>query len=151
MPDVPLQYSFLDEKLDAFYKAERRWSSIAGWAGGISIFLACLGLSGLAALAAVNRVKEIGIRKVLGASVTNIIALISKDFLKLVAIALLIASPVAWYFMNKWLQNFVYRINISYAVFIITGVIAIIIALLTVGAQAIKAAVANPVKSLRSE
>jgi putative ABC transport system permease protein len=150
-PDVPLQYNFLDEKLDAFYKAEKRWSSIVGWAGGISIFLACLGLFGLAALATVNRVKEIGIRKVLGASVTSILALISKDFLKLIAVALLIASPVAWYFMNKWLQNFVYRIDIGYTVFIVAGVFAILIALLTICSQAIKAAIANPVKSLRTE
>ena len=151
VPDVPLQYNFLDEKLDAYYKAEQRWSRIVGWAGGISIFLACLGLFGLAALATINRVKEIGIRKVLGASVTSIITLISKDFVKLILIALLVASPAAWYLMNKWLQNFVYRINISYTVFIVAGLFAIAIALITIFSQAIKAAVANPVKSLRSE
>jgi putative ABC transport system permease protein len=151
VPDVPLQYNFLDEKLDAFYKTEKRWSSIVGWAGGISILLACLGLFGLAALATINRVKEIGIRKVLGATVTNIITLISKDFLKLIVIALVIASPAAWYFMNKWLQSFAYRIDISWMVFIVSGVFAIVIALITICFQAIKAAVANPAKSLRSE
>lgn len=151
IPDVPLKYSFLDEKFDALYKAEQRWSGIVGWAGGISIFLACLGLFGLAALATINRVKEIGIRKVLGASVSSIVALISKDFIKLVAIALLIASPVALYFMNKWLQSFAYRINISWTVFMFSGVFAIVIALLTICSQALKAATSNPVKSLRTE
>ena len=106
----------------------------------------------MATLAAVNRTKEIGIRKVLGASVTNIINLLSKDFLKLVAIALLIASPVAWYFMHKWLQDFAYRINIGWIVFIDNRIIAVvIIAILTISFQAIKAAIANPVKSLRTE
>ncbi len=150
-PEVPLQYNFLDEKLDALYKAEQRWSNIIGWAGGISIFLACLGLFGLAALVTINRVKEIGIRKILGASVPNIISLISKDFLKLIVIAFFIASPVVWYFMNKWLQSFSYRINISWFVFISVGGMAILIALMTVAFQAIKAAIANPVKSLRTE
>jgi putative ABC transport system permease protein len=150
-PDYPLKYSFLDENLDRFYKSESRWSNIVGWAGGISIFLACLGLFGLAALAAVNRTKEIGIRKVLGASLAGIVSLLSKDFLKLVAIALVIASPLAWYFMHKWLQDFAYRINIGWYVFVITGIVAVFIALITISFQAIKAAVANPVKSLRTE
>jgi len=149
--DIPFQYSFLDENLDNFYKAERKWSSIIGWAGGISVFLACLGLFGLAALAAVNRTKEIGIRKVLGASLTSIVTLLSKDFLKLVIVALIIAAPLAWYFMNKWLQDFAYRISIGWWVFIVAGSIAIIIALLTIGSQAVKAGMANPVKSLRTE
>jgi putative ABC transport system permease protein len=150
-PELPFNYSFLDEDLDHFYKAEQRWSSIVGWAGGVSIFLACLGLLGLAALAVVNRTKEIGIRKVLGASVSGIISLISKDFLKLVVVAFIIASPIAWYFMNKWLQDFEYRINISTWIFIIAGAVSILIALVTVSMQAIKAALSNPVKSLRSE
>ena len=137
--------------LDRFYKSEARWSNIVGWAGGISIFLACLGLLGLAALAVVNRTKEIGIRKVLGASLSAIISLLSKDFLKLVLIAFIIATPLAWYFMNKWLQDYAYRINISWWVFAVTGATIIIIALLTVSFQAIKAAIANPVKSLRTE
>ena len=149
--DIPFNYSFLDESLNNFYKSEVRWSRIIGWAGGISIFLACLGLFGLAALAAVNRTKEIGIRKVLGATITNIIQLLSKDFLKLVLIAVIIASPLAWYAMNKWLQDFAYRINIGWAVFLIAGISAVIIAFITISLQAIKAAVSNPVKSLRTE
>ncbi len=150
-PELPFNYSFLDEDLNNFYKAEERWSSIVGWAGGVSIFLACLGLLGLAALAVVNRTKEIGIRKVLGASVSGIISLISKDFLKLVVIAFVIASPIAWYFMNKWLEDFEYRISITAWIFIIAGASAVLIALLTVAMQALKAAVSNPVKALRTE
>lgn len=149
--DLPFKYSFLDESLDNFYKAERRWSNIIGWAGGISVFLACLGLFGLAALAAVNRTKEIGIRKVLGASLPGIVKLLSKDFLKLVVIALVIAAPLAWYFMNKWLQDFAYRISIGWSVFIIAGALAIFIAFITIGLQAVRAGIANPVKSLRTE
>ncbi len=149
--DLPFKYSFLDESLDNFYKAERRWSSIIGWAGGISVFLACLGLFGLAALAAVNRTKEIGIRKVLGASLPGIVKLLSKDFLKLVVIALVIAAPLAWYFMNKWLQDFAYRISIGWWVFILAGALAILIAFITIGFQAVRAGIANPVKSLRTE
>jgi len=149
--DLPFKYDFVDEELNKFYKSEQRWSAIVGWAGVISIFLACLGLFGLATLAAVNRTKEIGIRKVLGASVTNIINLLSKDFVKLIAIALLIASPLAWYFMHNWLQDFAYRINIDWLVFIATGLSVVIIAILTISFQAIKAALTNPVKSLRTE
>lgn len=151
VPDVPLKYNFLDEKLDAYYKAEQRWSGIVGGAGGISIFLACLGLFGLAALAAVNRTKEIGVRKVLGASVRSIIALLSKDFLKLILVALCIASPAAWYFMNRWLQSFAYRIDISWMVFAAVGFFAVAIAFITISMQSVKAATANPVKSLRTE
>ncbi len=150
-PDFPFKYSFLDEDLDRFYKSEEKWSSIVGWAGGISVFLACLGLFGLAALAAVNRTKEIGIRKVLGASVTVIVRLLSKDFIVLVLIALLIASPLAWYFMNKWLLDYAYRINISWWVFAATGIVTVFIAFITISFQAVKVAVANPVTSLRSE
>jgi len=149
--DLPFKYNFLDESLDNFYKSERKWSNIIGWAGGISVFLACLGLFGLAALAAINRTKEIGIRKVLGASLPGIVKLLSKDFLKLVVLALIIAVPLAWYFMNKWLQDFAYRISIGWWVFIAAGSLAIIVAFVTIGFQAIKAGVANPVKSLRTE
>ncbi|MEP7143882.1 MAG: ABC transporter permease [Ferruginibacter sp.] len=151
VPDISLQYSFLDEKLGNFYKSEVRWSNIVGWAGAISIFLACLGLFGLAALSSLNRTKEIGIRKVLGASVSVIIQLLSKDFLKLVIIALLIATPLSWYLMNKWLQDYAYKINIQLWVFVITGMVALFIAFLTISFQAIKAAMANPAKSLRTE
>ena len=150
-PDLPFKYSFLDEDFDRFYKSEARWSSIVGWAGGISIFLACLGLFGLAALSVINRTREIGIRKVLGASVGGIVRLVSKDFMKLVAIAFVIASPLAGYFMNKWLQDFAYRIHLTAWIFIIAGVAASAVALFTVGVQAVKAALANPVKSLRTE
>ncbi|HEX7844514.1 MAG TPA: ABC transporter permease [Chitinophagaceae bacterium] len=151
VPDLPFKYSFLDEKLNAFYKAEQRWSSIIGWAAGISIFLACLGLFGLAALAAVNRTKEIGIRKVLGASLPGIVGMLSKDFLKLVVLALIVAAPLAWYFMHKWLQDFAYRISIGWWIFIIAGLMAAVIAFITIGFQAVKAGIANPVKSLRTE
>jgi putative ABC transport system permease protein len=151
VPDMPFEYSFVDEKFDNFYKGEERWSAIVGWAGGISIFLACLGLFGLAALAAVNRIKEIGIRKVLGATVSQVASLLSKDFIKLIAIALVIASPLAWYLMNSWLQSYAWRINIAWWVFALTGLFAIVVAVTTVSFQAMKAALANPVKALRNE
>lgn len=150
-PVLPLKYVFLDESINNFYQSEQRWSNIVGWAGGISIFLACMGLFGLTALASVNRTKEIGIRKVLGASVSNITQLLSKDFLLLVLIALLIASPLAWYFMHNWLADFAYRIRISWMVFLLTGVAAVLIAFITISFQTIKAAAANPIKSLRTE
>jgi putative ABC transport system permease protein len=149
--DFPFQYSFLDDNLDNFYKSEARWTNIIGWAGGITIFLACLGLFGLATLTTVNRIKEIGVRKVLGASVVSIIKLVSKDLIKLVVLALLIASPIAYYFTHQWLQGYAYRIHIEWMVFVATGIFAIAIALITVSFQAIKAAMANPVDSLRSE
>jgi putative ABC transport system permease protein len=117
----------------------------------LAIFIACLGLLGLAAFTAQQRIKEIGIRKVLGASVTSVVGLLSKDFLKLVLIALVVAIPIAWYAMNKWLQDFSYRIDISWWVFAIAGVIAVLIALMTVSFQAIRSAMANPVKNLRTE
>lgn len=148
---LPFQYSFLNDNFDRFYKIEKRWSGIAGSAGLISIFLACLGLFGLAALSAVKRTKEIGIRKVLGASSSSVAKLLSKEFTKLVLLAILIASPIVWYFMDKWLQDYAYRINIDWWVFIGAGALAIGIALFTVSFQAIKAANANPVKSLRTE
>jgi putative ABC transport system permease protein len=117
----------------------------------IAILISCLGLFGLAAFSAEQRIKEIGVRKVLGASVGSIVSLLSKDFLKLVGIAILIASPVAWFAMNKWLQDFAYRTSIGWQVFLLTAGIALCIALLTVSFQAIRAAVANPIKSLRTE
>jgi putative ABC transport system permease protein len=117
----------------------------------LSLFIACLGLFGLSAYIAERRIKEIGVRKVLGASVKSIVALLSKDFLKLTLIAALIAFPIAWWSMNKWLEDFAYRINIGWMVFIIAGLCTLLVALLTVSFQAIKAAIANPVKSLRTE
>ena len=151
VPAIPFKYSFLDEDLGKFYEEEQQMNSITTLAGGISIFLACMGLFGLAALAAVNRTKEIGIRKILGASVSGIVQLLSKDFLKLIVIALIIAAPLAWFAMHKWLQDYAYRINISWWVFVLAGACAMLVALLTISFQAIKAAVSNPVKSLRTE
>jgi len=147
----PFDYSFLDEAFDAQYRSEQRLGSIFSIFAVLSVFIACLGLFGLSAFMAEKRTKEIGVRKVLGASVPNVIALLSKDFLKLTFIASVLAFPVAWYFMNKWLQDFAYRIHISWWIFIAAGVFALIIAMLTVSFQAIKAAIANPVKSLRTE
>jgi putative ABC transport system permease protein len=117
----------------------------------LAIIIACIGLFGLSIYTAKQRTKEIGIRKVLGASVTGVVRLLSKDFIKLVGIAILIASPIAWWAANRWLQDFAYRINIGWWVFVSAGVIALLIAMFTVSFQAIKAAIANPVKSLRTE
>ncbi len=150
-PDYPLKYNFLDDDLNRFYKAETRLSNIIGWAGGIAIFLGCLGLLGLSALAVVNRTKEIGIRKVLGASVSTVISLISKDFLKLVILAFIIATPITWWLMYKWLQGYAYRIDIEWWVFGISCAAVVFVALLTVCFQSVKAAMTNPVKSLKSE
>lgn len=150
-PNFPFKYSFLDDDLNRFYRSEERFSKTISWAGGISIFLACLGLMGLAALAAVNRTKEIGIRKVLGASVAGIVGLLSKDFIKLVFIALIIASPIAWYLMSDWLEDFAYRIDIQWWMFALAGFSAVGIAFLTVSFQSVKAALTNPIESLRSE
>lgn len=151
VPDYPFTYSFLDEDINSFYEAEERWGTIVAWAGGIAIFLACLGLLGLAALAAANRTKEIGIRKVLGASLSGIVRLLSKDFVRLVALAFLISVPLAWYFMQRWLESFAYRIDIQIWVFVLVGIVALLIAFVTVAFQSIRAGLANPVKSLRSE
>jgi putative ABC transport system permease protein len=124
---------------------------VFGIFSAFAIFIACLGLLGLSLFATTQRTKEIGVRKVLGASVSNIVILLSKDFIKLVLIAFLIASPVAWFIMNNWLSDFAYRINISAWIFISAGLLAMIIALVTISFQAIKAAITNPVKSLRTE
>jgi putative ABC transport system permease protein len=150
-PEYPIEYKFLDENFEQMYQSEDKLKSLLWIFTAIAIFVGCLGLFGLAAYTAERRRKEVGIRKVLGASTKGVVMLLSKDFIKLVLISLLIASPVAWYFMNKWLQDFAYRINISWGVFILAGVMTIVIALITVSLQAIKAAVANPVESLRSE
>jgi putative ABC transport system permease protein len=151
VPNQPFSYSFMDEDFNNIYQSEQRIGKIALSFSILAILIACLGLFGLVTYAAEQRTKEIGIRKVLGASVTNIIQMLSRYFMKLVVVAMFIAFPLAWYFMNQWLQDFAYRINISWWVFIIAGIIAASIALLTVSFQAIKAAVANPVKSLRTE
>jgi ABC-type antimicrobial peptide transport system permease subunit len=150
-PDYVYEYKFLDEKIASFYKQENQLSQLYKIFAAIAIFLSCLGLYGLASFMAVQRIKEVGIRKVLGATAGNIVYLFSKEFIILISIAFLIATPLAWYFMNKWLQDYVYRINISWWLFAAGGLAAIIIALATISFQAIKAAIANPVKSLRTE
>jgi putative ABC transport system permease protein len=147
----PFTYAFLDETFDSIYRAESRQAILFDYFSAIAIFISCLGLLGLATFTAQVRVREIGVRKVLGASVANITRMLSMDFLKLVVIAILVATPVAWYLVNNWLQDFAYRINIQCWVFVVAGVLAILIALMTISFQAIKAALANPVKSLRSE
>jgi putative ABC transport system permease protein len=147
----PYQYTFLDESFGQLYEAEQRQGRLFTIFSGIAIFIACLGLFGLAAFATSQRVKEIGVRKVLGASVGNIVTLISKDFVWLVLIAAVIAVPVAWYAMSSWLEDFAYRINLPWWMFALAGFLALLVALGTVSFQAVRAAVANPVNSLRSE
>lgn len=147
----PFSYQFLDEEFDRMYAAENQVSQVVGVFTWLAILLACLGLFGLASYSFVQRTKEIGIRKVLGASVAGIVGLLSKDFLKLVLIALVIASPVAWYLMDRWLQDFAYRIDISGWVFAAAGAAAVVVAFATVGFQGVRAALTNPVESLRSE
>lgn len=150
-PDFVYEYKFLDEKIGSFYKQENQLAQLYKIFAAIAIFLSCLGLYGLASFMAVQRIKEVGIRKVLGATAGNIVYLFSKEFIILITIAFAIATPVAWYYMHRWLQAYVYRIHISWWLFIIGGLMSILIALLTISFQAIKAAGANPVKSLRSE
>ena len=150
-PDHVYEAKFLDEKIENFYIQENKLSHLYKIFAALAIFLSCLGLYGLASFMAAQRVKEVGIRKVLGASVNNIILLFTKEFLALIAIAFIIAAPIAWYYMHVWLQDFVYRINISWWMVLLGGITAVITAMITIGFQAIKAAVANPIKSLRSE
>jgi putative ABC transport system permease protein len=150
-PDYVYDYRFLDDKIESFYKQETQLAALYKIFAAIAILLSCLGLYGLASFMAAQRVKEVGIRKVLGASAGNIVYLFSKEFVILIAIAFTIATPIAWYYMHQWLQAYAYRINISWWLFAAGGFIAIIIALATISFQAIKAAIANPVKSLRSE
>jgi putative ABC transport system permease protein len=151
LPELPYQYTFLDENFNKLYQSEQRQGTIFTTFACIAIFIACLGLFGLSAFEITQRVKEIGVRKVLGAKVSSIVTLLSKDFLKLVLVATLIAFPIAWYAMSHWLQGFAYRVNIHWWVFVLAAILALVVALVTVSFQAIKAAVANPVESLRSE
>ncbi len=151
IPSSAFEYLFLDQYLSTLYANETQTARVVFIFSGLAILIACLGLFGLAAYTAEQRTKEIGIRKVLGASVAGLTALLSKDFMKLILIAVVIASPVAWYFMNGWLKNFAYQVTIEWWVFAITGFMALLIALLTVSYQAIKAALTNPVKSLKTE
>jgi ABC-type antimicrobial peptide transport system permease subunit len=150
-PGIEFKGSFVTENIDRWYTNEKRLSSMFSIAALVAIILSCMGLFGMAFIIIRQRVKEIGVRKVLGASVTGIAALVTKEFIKPVIIALAIATPLAWWAMHKWLQDFNYRINIQWWVFIVAGLLAILIAIITVSFHAIKAAVANPVKSLRTE
>lgn len=149
--DSPFKYNFAQDDFNALYLSEQNMRSVLGAFTFLSILVACLGLFGLASFTIKQRFKEIGIRKVLGSSVVNIVQLLSRDFLKLVIISFIIATPLAWYGMHKWLQNYAYRIDIGLTVFIVAGLLAFLIALLTVSSQAVKAALANPIKSLRTE
>ena len=151
VPDKPFEYFFLDEDLNRLYNSEQKTGEILTSFSLLAIFIACMGLFGLAAFTTERRTKEIGIRKVLGASVLGVIFILSKDFTKWVLLSNIIAWPVAYYFMNKWLQDFAYRIEINWLLFIIAGLLTLVIALLTISIQSIRAAMANPVKSLRYE
>lgn len=150
-PNFVYDYRFLDEKIAGFYKQENQLSQLYKIFAAIAIFLSCLGLYGLASFMAVQRVKEVGIRKVLGATAASIVYMFSKEFILLITLAFLIATPIAWYYMQHWLQDYVYRIDISWWLFVAAGAVALIIALATISVQAIRAASANPVKSLRAE
>ncbi len=149
--DVPFEYSFVDEAFGDKFKTEERIGKLSSYFAVLAIFISCLGLFGMASFVAEQRTKEIGIRKVLGASVANLLRLLSKEFVLLVTISCIIAVPVAWYYLGQWLSNYDYRVEISWLVFIAAAVLALIITLFTVGFQAIKAATANPVRSLRNE
>ncbi|MCB0476191.1 MAG: ABC transporter permease, partial [Flavobacteriaceae bacterium] len=149
--ESPLLYSFLDTRFANTYKMEQNIGRILGIFSGLTIFVACLGLFGLGTFTAEQRKKEIGIRKVLGASIIAIVTMLLKDFLKLILISFVIATPVAWYFMSQWLQDFAYRINIGWWIFFIAGILTLLIAISTISFKAVKAAISNPIKSLRTE
>jgi hypothetical protein len=150
-PEEKFEYRFLDESIAGFYDKEQKTEKITNAAMIIAIFVSCMGLFGLVTFTAEQRTREIGIRKVLGASVSGIVAMLSKDFLQLVFLSILIASPIAWYFLHRWLQDFAYRVTMSWWIFVLAGTGAMAMALITVSLRAIKAAIANPVKSLRTE
>ena len=150
-PEQPFDYSFMNEQFNNIYAAEQKTGQIIIMFALLAILIACLGLFGLVTYASEQRTKEIGIRKVLGANVGSIVSMIAKDFLRLIIIASVIAFPVAWWAMNKWLQDFAYRVNLSWWIFLAAGLLTIVIALATISFQAIKSAIANPVNSLRSE
>jgi putative ABC transport system permease protein len=150
-PGNLFDYFFLDQKFNSLYSNDQLFGKVFAIFAGFAIFIACLGLLGLSLFATVQRTKEIGVRKVLGASIGHIVVLLSKDFVFLILISFVIATPVAWYIMQQWLANFAYRIGISWWLFLLAGLLSLIIALITISFQAIKAATANPVKSLRTE
>jgi putative ABC transport system permease protein len=150
-PELPFEYQFMDDAFNKMYETEQRHTGLFQLLSGLATLISCLGLFGLTVLSTAQRTKEIGIRKILGASVASVVGLVSKDFLKLVLLALLIASPVAWYFMEKWLQNYAYRIDITWWMFALAGAAAVAVAFATVSVQSIRAALTNPVDSLRNE
>ncbi|MEO6686467.1 MAG: FtsX-like permease family protein, partial [Dyadobacter sp.] len=150
-PDYPFSYHFLDEDYEKMYRSEMIVNTLIKYFGILAIVISCLGLLGLAAFTAEQRTKEIGIRKVMGANVASVIALLSKDFMKLILVSIIIASPLAWYAMDKWLQDFAYHIDLSWGIFMLAGCIAVCVAMFTVSFQSVKAALMNPVKSLKSE
>jgi len=150
-PQYPVDYVFADESYARKFQDSQRTGKLAALFAGLTIFISCLGLFGLATYMAESRTKEVGVRKVLGASVFNVTLLLSKEFLRLVLVSFIIASPIAWFAMSKWLENYSYRIDIEWWVFLIAGLLAVLIAIITVSYQAIRAALANPVKSLRTE
>jgi hypothetical protein len=148
-PESVYELKFIDQTLASLYEQESKNYQLFKVFSFVSIFISCIGLWGLIAFVVVRKTKEIGIRKVLGANVESILFLLSKDFLKLIGLALLVASPIAWYFMDRWLQDFAYRINISWWMFLLAGLLALVVAAISISFQAIKAALANPVKNLR--
>jgi len=150
-PEVSFDYKFADREFAKKFADEVRTSKLSAFFASLAIMISCLGLFGLVSFVAEQRTREIGIRKVLGASISGVVALLSKDFLKLVTIAFLIACPVAWFFMHRWLENYTYRANLSWWMFVLAGLLALFIALVTLSFQSIRAAIANPVKSLRTE
>jgi len=150
-PDFPYEYSFLDQGVEDLYQAEQKLGKIFSAFAFLAIFISCLGIFGLASFTAERRTKEIGIRKVLGASISHIVMLLSKEFSRWILIANVIAWPIGWYAMHKWLQNFAYRSSLNPLLFIFAGLLSLVIAALPVGYQAIKAAVADPIDSLRYE
>ena len=151
LPNEPFSASFVDDEFERLYSADKKTSVLVWVFSGIAVFISCLGLFGLAAFTAERRWKEIGIRKVLGATVPNIITLISREFVVLILIAIVIATPIAWIVTSKWLENYAYRIDVSWWIFVIAGLLTIVISLITLSFQAIRAAMDNPVKSLRTE
>ena len=150
-PNRPFVYRFLDQEFDALYRADQQTAQILSAFAVLAVLIACLGLFGLASFAAEQRTKEIGVRKVLGASAPQIVLLLTKDFTRLVLVAFVLASPLAYLIMNRWLESFAYRVDISWPIFLVAGLIALLVAFLTVSYQSIRAALANPALSLRYE
>jgi putative ABC transport system permease protein len=150
-PDEPFQYSFISDNVKRFYETEQRTRKLAGVSTGIAILISCLGLFGLSSFTVIQRTKEIGVRKVLGATVNSILFLLSKDFLKLVLVALVLSTPVAWYVADRWLQGFAYRTDLTAWIFVLSGLSSVMIAFITISFRTVSAAKSDPVKSLRYE